>query len=543
MKIKKVILMTAAFMLVAGGSALADEVSVTMNGSKISVSGTADTDVVSIKVLPEASAENDIASLYEIAEVAVTDGVFSYDFEMPDTFDGVTVDGKFTVYTFGTEKKTAVFDYISVEGRESFAESLNGDNLKEIFEDENNERYFSALGADVSFYKNMTDAEKESFIKLLKSEIGEGTFTTENVAAEVKNAHVLEKAQSKIDESLVAESDVSFEGKTFAEEDDADKKEWIVSYLETQKPYDTSEKMQEAYNDANILFILQTAKYTEYDAVIEKYDSAIQIKGTDYYTKYLSMSDVKKNSVNEDVKKQSKTFTTYEAFLKAYKDAVASVKTNSNNGGGGGSSSGGSSKKDKNTSLVISPSASEQVSTPVEKKTFSDVAESHWAAEAVSALASKEIISGYEDNSFRPDNQITREEFVKIIVSALELTTSGGKSQFTDVDENAWYTPYVNAAASKKLVSGREDGTFGVGEKITREEMAVIVRRAITHYTATRVYEPFADEEEISEYALESVKDLYVAGFVNGLSETEFSPKSNVTRAQAAKIIYDAFIK
>ena len=174
---------------------------------------------------------------------------------------------------------------------------------------------------------------------------------------------------------------------------------------------------------------------------------------------------------------------------------------------------------------------------------FADISASHWAYNAISTLSDKNIVSGYDDNTFKPDKEITREEFVKIIVSALGIPTSEQINEFSDVAQNAWYAPYVNAAFKAGFVSGKGNSAFGVGEKITREEMAVIVRRAVSDIVNNRPYSAFSDDSEISDYAKKAIEELYSAGMINGISETEFSPKSIVTRAQAAKIIYDTIVK
>lgn len=174
---------------------------------------------------------------------------------------------------------------------------------------------------------------------------------------------------------------------------------------------------------------------------------------------------------------------------------------------------------------------------------FNDISKSHWANEAVDVLAEKNVIAGYDDNTFRPNGEITREEFVKMVVSALNIETSDETADFEDVDASKWYAKYVSAAYKNGIVSGKSENTFGIGAKITREEMAVIIRRALSEISETRQYDDFADSSDISDWATEAVKELYSAGIVNGLSDTEFAPKSIVTRAQAAKIIYDAFIK
>lgn len=537
-----------ALMLVAGNASAEENVSVTTNGSTVNVSGLAETDFVSVKVMPKDADESDISYLYEIKEIEVTseDGSYSYSFEMPGKFDGADVDGEFTVYALGAEKKTYNFEFISESKRESFIASLNTEDLKMIFDNDANARYFNAFGVYVSFYSSLMETEKENFVMFLKNELGEEKITAENISDLVKIAYVLERAQKNIDENLLAEAGVKFEEKTIIEETDAEKKAWFVKYLNEKKPYADSDAMQSAYTDAGVLYILQTAKYTDYDAIIEKYNAQINIKNTPYYQKYAAMSDVNKNKVRETVKLSASSFTNYQAFLDGFQDAVNSVNNSNSNNSGGGSGSGGSGSggSGNGTSKVtISPSVVDQVIKQNGVKKFSDVAESHWAKDAVEALASKNIISGYEDDTFKPNSYITREEFVKIIVVALDLDKTSRKNVFTDVDDYKWYAEYIDTAVAKGLISGRADGTFGIGEKITREEMAVIVRRAINEIISMRNYVEFNDMDDIAEFAREAVKDLYCAGIINGLTESEFSPKSFVTRAQTAKVIYDAFIK
>ena len=101
-----------------------------------------------------------------------------------------------------------------------------------------------------------------------------------------------------------------------------------------------------------------------------------------------------------------------------------------------------------------------------------------WAKESILALVDQDIINGYSDGTFRGDNNVTREEFIKMMVTAFDVYDAGATCAFSDVEEGAWYYPYVASAAESGLAYGKEDGTFGCGENITRQDMAVIVYRA-----------------------------------------------------------------
>ncbi len=551
MRFKQIISASIALMMAVGTTVSAqNDFEVSLQGNKVTISGNVDTSVkrISLKVLPQEASESSIADIYEMAEAEVKDGFFEYSFLMPDKFNGNVVDGIFSVYVSGNDKLKSSFDYISSDKREAFAASLNTENMRSIFDDSDNERYFDSLGADISYYKTLSPDEKDSFIAFLKNEKGESTITVENISELVKIASVLQKAKTNVDENLIAESGVGFENVKFEDETDAEKKAWLVQYADGKKPYESYEQLKSVYKDGNILYLLQKAKYSDYEDLIDKYDDRIKIKGTTYYAQYSNMSETNKNAVNEAIKKSGVNFTSYELFLNQFESAVKDIvakngKGNSNNGGGTGGGGGSNSGKKKPSQTVIPIPVTEEITRQENKKAFSDVDKDHWANEAIQCLFDKEIVSGYEDDTFKPNNQITREEFIKMIVSALDIDTTNIKSEFTDVDRDKWYTSYIDAAFGKKLISGREDGSFGIGEEITREEMCVIVRRAINTLTKVRTYTEFDDEMDISEYAREAVADLYSAGIVNGISAKEFSPKSVVTRAQAAKIIYDAFIK
>lgn len=107
--------------------------------------------------------------------------------------------------------------------------------------------------------------------------------------------------------------------------------------------------------------------------------------------------------------------------------------------------------------------------------TFSDISDQK-VVDAVNKLVAYKIITGYEDGTFRPDNQITRAEFAAIVTrmkGVADNLPSDSVTGFSDLDNDgsrAWARPYVKAAVDLKIINGFEDGTFRAGEPVTYEQ-------------------------------------------------------------------------
>ena len=102
-----------------------------------------------------------------------------------------------------------------------------------------------------------------------------------------------------------------------------------------------------------------------------------------------------------------------------------------------------------------------------------------WFNNAISTLANMGIIDGYPDGSFRPNATVTRAEFAKMAVGFFETTAAEYAGYFTDVEPDAWYTEYVEAAARVGLVEGYGDGTYRPNGDITRAEACTIINRTL----------------------------------------------------------------
>ena len=137
---------------------------------------------------------------------------------------------------------------------------------------------------------------------------------------------------------------------------------------------------------------------------------------------------------------------------------------------------------------------------------------------------------------------VTREQFIKMLVEAFGFTSNGGNVNFNDVDKNAWYYSYVKTAANIGLAEGY-DGKFGIGEELTREQMATMLYRAakLANITLNEVNDEieFKDAEEIADYAVEAMNKLSAAGIISGTGNNMCSPKEISNRAMAAKVIYE----
>lgn len=173
-------------------------------------------------------------------------------------------------------------------------------------------------------------------------------------------------------------------------------------------------------------------------------------------------------------------------------------------------------------------------------KSFDDLS-GHWAKADIELLASKLVIKGMTERNFVPENQITRAEFAALVVSGLGLTESSS-GEFTDVKASDWYSGAVGAAVKAGLVEGFEDGTFSPNANITREQMAVMIARAMTLAGNSAIadakgLQAFEDEKAINGWAKDSVARALNAGIMNGITNSSFVPGDKATRAQAAVIM------
>ncbi|MEK8130304.1 GLUG motif-containing protein [Paenibacillus filicis] len=173
---------------------------------------------------------------------------------------------------------------------------------------------------------------------------------------------------------------------------------------------------------------------------------------------------------------------------------------------------------------------------PTEVVDLGDI-QGHWAETSIRELVKLGVIHGYSDRTFKPNNSITRAEFVTIIVKAFQLQAQTGQT-FADTEAH-WARSAIEVAASLGVVTGYDASTFGPDDLITREQMAAIIIRA-AHIDATENKGSFADNADISDWARTALATATAQALMNGYEDGTVRPQANSTRAEAATVILRA---
>ena len=160
----------------------------------------------------------------------------------------------------------------------------------------------------------------------------------------------------------------------------------------------------------------------------------------------------------------------------------------------------------------------------------------HWAKDYIEKFIDAGVINGYEDDTFRPNNNMTRAEFATVLSKLLDDPSVPTDHRYTDVPESAWYFDAVQKLCTLQIIS--EDEKFNPQNNITREQVMVMLARA-TRLTATdtSVVNKFSDANTISDYALDAVAAFVENGYTNGYQDGTIRPKNNITRAECVKLI------
>ncbi len=264
------------------------------------------------------------------------------------------------------------------------------------------------------------------------------------------------------------------------------------------------------------------------------------------YTKYSNKEKTYKYMIGEEYKNlEDITKQLSEAVKKAKEEDDS--KNNSSSSSGGGSSGGGGFSGTYIPAVTTKP-VEPQGENPVEEITdekqdlsFEDLDNVQWAWDAIEYLSEIGIISGKEEGKFAPNDMVTREEFIKMIVGAFGIKHTKAKLAFSDIDTEAWYYNYVMWAYAEGIITGKNDTVFGIGENIKREDIAVILNR-VAEYKGVELSageNDFADSEQISAYAVDAVAKLKNEDIISGDQNKYFNPQNGATRAEAAKMIYN----
>lgn len=308
--------------------------------------------------------------------------------------------------------------------------------------------------------------------------------------------------------------------------------EYLSSLFKADKPSNIT-TVQKLFNEAIVLNGINNAQgWGTYDKFIKEFESIFNFAGYSDYIK-LSFDEQKQLCLN---------LMDNRPYARALQ-----INVTPNKQSGSSSSKGGTSVKSGKTggSYGVDAISNTQSNEPQNtKKTLNDLELCKWAQNDINTMYKKGYISGYGDGSFKPNNNISRAEFVHILVTAMNFNAKDNTSiNFSDVNDTDWCSDSIKIAYGNGIVNGREDGTFGADMPITREELSAIVYRASLikpeyNVRAKDINIAFADGDQISDYAYDGVYTLAKAGILNGTGNEIFDAKSNSTRAEAAVIIY-----
>lgn len=276
----------------------------------------------------------------------------------------------------------------------------------------------------------------------------------------------------------------------------------------------------ESYND---IFALDLSG--DYKSV-DKYQLAKKLAS--YTVEYKTLADVRTR------------FSESVAALAASSKPSGGGSGGSSGGGGGSTGGGGISAPGNSGSGAIADDISKLDSIYSDIK---DLSGAEWAAPYIKYISDNKIMQGDGNGYFRPNEYVTREELLKLIIEALKLEkTENTENRFADAEDGEWYAPYVATGVEMGIIKGIDENYFGIGQSVSRQDAAVMLYRALTAsgYTLSAdAAAEFADGDAIGEYAYDAVCALWGSRILRGYEDGTFLPQNPVSRAEAAKIIYE----
>jgi len=314
---------------------------------------------------------------------------------------------------------------------------------------------------------------------------------------------------------------------------------------------ENAEHLATAYKRTIALAMIANGDVAAREAAITNYSEALGIERATLDTKQEMGAIAQKLSSNINTVKN-----TYAGGMdKAIKEIIANLdkkatennaETLGNRGGGGSRGSGGSTIVSQPYELWEEETTGRQedeTSAIYQITGFTDVDNHAWAHDAIRRMKERGVINGVSETAFAPDDALTREQAAKFAVLTMQLDTSMEDNGFLDCVYNSWYYPFVSAAVEHGLVNGISMLDFGVGQKITRQDLAVIIYRGLNQLKLVEGLEKksFADDDSISSYAQDAVGVLGNMGIITGFPDGSFGPRENATRAQAT-VIFARFL-
>ena len=176
---------------------------------------------------------------------------------------------------------------------------------------------------------------------------------------------------------------------------------------------------------------------------------------------------------------------------------------------------------------------------------FTDVPSDFWAANSISTVTKANLMKGYSDGTFRPNQPMTREEVAALFNNITDDGTAAFlSSKFKDITSDRWSALAIESVARKNIISGYGDETYKPEKYMSRQEFAVVADNYL-HYLGYTTEDPtaldniaYGDQKFVAPWAQDAVRELASLGFTLYTPGTLFNPEKYITRAEAAEIAY-----
>lgn len=181
-----------------------------------------------------------------------------------------------------------------------------------------------------------------------------------------------------------------------------------------------------------------------------------------------------------------------------------------------------------------------------EKLPFADLEEKHWAYNSVKFVYEKELLKGISKDEFMPEGMVSRAMMATILYRLSGEKATGLKTEFKDLEAGSWYEEAVIWCKANKIVDGYNNETFGPNDLISREQMIKMIY-AYVKFKDVKIKDiskelDLSDRDQISPFAKESMEWAISQGIINGMSDGKIHPKERSNRAQLAAVL-EKFVK
>jgi len=298
-----------------------------------------------------------------------------------------------------------------------------------------------------------------------------------------------------------------------------------------------AEDLLDEYNRTIALALIANGSLLERETALKNYATELGIESSTLDCGYTLRAIADELSTSMSVVKASYA----DGMDDEVKSIIKQLSSNQETGRGSGSLGGS-----RNSGSAIVPAGNavkpaEPTEAPGKEATsetvFSDLAGYDWAKSSIYFLVNRKIIVGVGDNLFAPDGLLNREQATKLLILSLNLPTEEHKNGFKDCVYGSWYYPYITSAQEHGIVKGISNNVFGIGESVTRQDLMVMIYRAISKKLPKSTEAvSFTDDALIADYAKDAVSTLASLGIITGNDDGSFAPAKTATRAEASVI-------